>query len=865
MIFSCCDRLRRNAVEAHPTLNAIDYLEVLHQDAPPGMAPQRTLLVHCLKPVPALTRDNVRITGGERIRRIGILWAARANAVPATLAPLAQRNFLAAMPGSNRILAVRTDSDGDFSTYHLALVRAAGDELPPDNFDPQLSDIAFSFKVECPSDFDCKPVSECAEPARPLPEINYLAKDFGSFRRLLLDRLTQLMPAWRERNAADLGITLAEMIAYVGDHLSYQQDAVATEAYLGTARRRVSLRRHALLVDYPMHDGCNARTWVHAAVSLPLVQLTQGTTQFLTRCEGAPRVIAPGTRALDEAMQRSPEVFAPLHDAALRNAHNAIDFYAWGDGRCCLPRGATRATLHGHFPELHPSDPPGTANRRSGDVLLFEEVKGPLTGEAEDADPRHRHVVRLTRVRHSANGAPLADPLTGEQITEIEWSQEDALPFALCISAQIEGPDGQTIDVPAVSLARGNMVLADHGRAVTNEDLGRVPPARIRRIRPHQGDRCQPDKPDLIAARYRPRLGSFPVTQAATVRLEDGVSAQEPRAFDSWGAAASAFAWRIADVMPAVRLLDNSGLAWEPQRNLLASAPNARDFVVEVEDDGRASIRFGDDQHGQRPNEGIAFTASYRIGNGTAGNIGADAIFHVVTVENGIDAVRNPLPGAGGMEPEDAESVRRRAPEAFRIQERAVTPADYAAVTERRRGVQRAAATLRWTGSWHTVFLTVDREGGEPLTPAIESELTRHVDRYRMAGHDLEFDDPQFVSLQIGLRVCVKPDYFRGHVHAALIQALGSRTLPGGQRGVFHPDNLSFGQTIHLSRIYAAARAVPGIESLDVIKFQRQGQDDNQYLAAGHIALGRLEIPRLANNPNFPEHGVLEVSLFGGK
>ena len=61
-------------------------------------------------------------------------------------------------------------------------------------------------------------------------------------------------------------VTLVELLAYVADHLSYYQDAVATEAYLGTARQRMSVRRHARLVDYPMHDGCNARTWVHVEV-----------------------------------------------------------------------------------------------------------------------------------------------------------------------------------------------------------------------------------------------------------------------------------------------------------------------------------------------------------------------------------------------------------------------------------------------------------------------------------------------------------------------------------------------------------------------------------------------------------------------
>ena len=70
------------------------------------------------------------------------------------------------------------------------------------------------------------------------------------------------MPDWRERNQADLGVTLVELLAYVGDQLSYFQDSVATEAYLGTARRRTSVRRHARLVDYFMHDGANARAWL---------------------------------------------------------------------------------------------------------------------------------------------------------------------------------------------------------------------------------------------------------------------------------------------------------------------------------------------------------------------------------------------------------------------------------------------------------------------------------------------------------------------------------------------------------------------------------------------------------------------------
>jgi hypothetical protein len=194
-----------------------------------------------------------------------------------------------------------------------------------------------------------------------------------------------------------------------------------------------------------------------------------------------------------------------------------------------------------------------------------------------------------------------------------------------------------------------------------------------------------------------------------------------------------------------------------------------------------------------------------------------------------------------------------------------VTPADYEAVTMRDPAVQRAAGTLRWTGSWHTVFLTVDRYDGRLIDPTLEAALTAHVDRYRMAGHDLEFDDPRFVSLEVELFVCVAADHFRSDVKGRLLEVLSDRDLPDGRRGLFHPDRFSFGQPVYLSPILAAARDVPGVASAEVVVFQRQGIPASRFVDEGRLELGRLEIGRLANDPNFPEHGVLRVELGGGK
>jgi hypothetical protein len=871
MTYFCCDRFRRNAIDRHATLNGIDWLEVgdlvraeldaaeqLRYDSLPPrqrrqLLWQRRLAVHFINPltpqhVTGLGAENLRITGGERVR----------DPAAAVLGI-----------GPDRV-TLRASEAGDFSRYRLAIVRSALDPRPPPGFDPILSAIEFSFKVDCESEFDCRAELACPPPATESPDIDYLAKDYESFRRLLLDRLALRVPGWRSRNTADLGVTLVELLAHVGDHLSYQQDAIATEAYLETARRRVSVRRHALLVDYAMHDGCNARAWAQVEVAADLV-IPPETLRFCTRvAQIGQRRLVPGSREEQQAIDAGATFFAPLAASLEPNApvvplalyrdHARLRFYTWGDQRCCLARGATAATLRGHWPQL-----------AAGTPLVFEEVIGPRTGLPADADPRHRHAIRLTRVVFYEDGQPLVDPLDDTPITQIEWAAADALPFALCISSVTD--DGAAI--ADASVARGNIVLVDHGRAVHEPQT----PTQVRHWlvpAPHLyvaaagGDPCARPDPQPVPVRFRPDLAQLPLTREGTVTriLQTPAGAvQERLRFDPDAPAAAAFAFEPAQARGAIGLvgtLDGDTTHWRPARDLLSAGADPL-FVVESEHDGATRLRFGDGVHGRRPATDTRFVAHYRCGNGAAGNIGADALWHVITAEAGVTGVRNPLPARGGREPESAAEVRRRAPQAFRSQQRAVTPADYETIVLRHAGVQRAAATIRDTGSWKTVFLTVDRTGGAPIDPAFEASVLAHVEPYRMAGYDLEVDGPRYVSLEIELFVCVQPEHFRSDVKARLLEVLSNRTLADGRLGLFHPDRFSFGQTVHLSPILAAARDVAGVASVSATRFQRQGQPESRFLRDNRMPLARLEIARLDNDPNFPERGVLRIGLGAGK
>jgi hypothetical protein len=603
-----------------------------------------------------------------------------------------------------------------------------------------------------------------------------------------------------------------------------------------------------------MHDGCNARVWAQVQAAAEGVTLPAG-TRLLTRVPRLDDAVLDAA-GYERALVSRPVIFETMHEAVLYASLNELDFYAWGEDECCLPRGATRATLDGEL-----------VNLKKGDVLVFKEAVGPLTGEEEDADLRHRHAVRLTRVRFSAD--PLftdpADPDSPRPVTEIEWSAEDALPFPLCISSVREEDEEP---LARVSVALGNIVLADHGLTVEEEELPAVPRADKRLTPAGEApcERCGGQTSGPVAhARYRPRLSKSPLTMAAGIVVETGEGASNRLKFDSSASASAAFSWEMRQVLPEITKLQQGAEPWEVRRDLLSSDEFAPDFVAEVEEDGYATLRFGDDEYGLRPSAGDIFKATYRVGNGTAGNIGADALAHAVTNVAGVVKVGNPLPAAGGVEPESIEHVRRSAPFAFRTQERAVTPEDYAAVAERHPEVQRAAATMRWTGSWRTVFLTVDRAGGLPVTEEFEIEMLRHLERYRMAGHDVEVDAPRFVPLELVIHVCVEPGYFRSNVERALLEVFGSGTRPDGRRGFFHPDNFTFGQSVRLSPVVAAAQAVEGVRFVRVLTFQRLGADTPAFIDAGLLDIGRLEIARLDNDPNFPERGALKFELEGGR
>jgi hypothetical protein len=82
----------------------------------------------------------------------------------------------------------------------------------------------------------------------------------------MYDLIPSKLPQWKDfKNEADFGNVLLELFAQMGDILSYYQDRVANESFLGTARTRRSVIEHLRLIGYRL------ATAVPAAASLRVV------------------------------------------------------------------------------------------------------------------------------------------------------------------------------------------------------------------------------------------------------------------------------------------------------------------------------------------------------------------------------------------------------------------------------------------------------------------------------------------------------------------------------------------------------------------------------------------------------------------
>jgi hypothetical protein len=618
------------------------------------------------------------------------------------------------------------------------------------------------------------------------PSIDYMAKDYESFRQLMLDRLSATLPGWQERHAPDLGIALVETLAYVADYLSYYQDAVATEAYLGTARQRISVRRHARLLDYVLHEGCNARAWVHCSVSKDM-QLKPRDVMFV---------------AVGDRLRAELPLYTEEHLKALPEASYEI-FQSVGCEPVELHSGLNEMPIVGKLKEGDTTAEitlMSVVAPRQGSVLILRGVKDKNPRTTQESSTAYHHAVLLTECIPVAGKSPSTRSIT--------WHSDDAIPARMA-------------DFNDRYTALGNIILVDHGRSLPDGDPKLV----------LQGSRAGPLSWRGLTHRVLQRTAAESATAMVT---------QNPR-----------------EALPEIKLRI-AGEDWAVKADLLESLPTDHHFCIEVDDDGRAWIRFGEAGTGELPDKREAIEAGYRIGNGEAGNVPAGTIRRVILRDSVkqtkatevIDVtkvtVTNPISATGGIKPESAATARLLAPGDMRVhQHRAISAEDYAEFARGVSGVANAAATILQEGARRVVRVAVDPKGwrvrDEPARwVALKQRVLQRLEPVRRINHDVVVAAPTDVELEVHLRVTVLPSY----VAETIIKQAKLELLSKDEKSFFHEDNLTFGQSIHWSQIASRLHAIPGVANVERIKFARKdGFPPNGLAAASDkIEIGPYEI-----------------------
>jgi hypothetical protein len=556
---------------------------------------------------------------------------------------------------------------------------------------------------------------DCERGAVPLIEIDYLAKDYTSFRQTFFDVLSQRVPAWTERHAADELVATAEVLAYSADYLSAYQDAVAMEAYLTTARLRTSVRRHARFLDYRLLEGCASRVLLAFEVNRDdPVDIAAG--MHVTGTVDDPSY--PGPYISARFVPPNAQIFETLESARLYFALNRIEIQADADRAIqVLPAGSTRAILRGTFPML-----------RSGMLLILEQDAG-----------GHRHAVRLSR-----------DPLlvaigANETGTLITWYDADATPCDLIVAAR-DGNGRQRSDITVVC---GNVVPAQQGTPVTDEFFTFLPETTPNP--PLQAGNLLCAVPyDAEAAHALPATALFELDPAQALPQIVLHGRERGSGYDD---------------------------IWQARNDLLDSSAFARHFVAEIENDRTVKIRFGDDVHGRRPVSGTQFHPEYRIGAGVGPDVGADVLGSIILddttgLDERITRVSNPLPARGGVLPEDLESARRDAPAAFRLQQRCVIPEDFVAAVRSDPRVADAITARWWSGSRVVTFVYVQACERTENMDGLLAQLTRSLLLLTVAGEVPALRAPTYVPIFLRMLITTDPSRAKGSVVKAVTAAL---------------------------------------------------------------------------------------------
>jgi hypothetical protein len=811
------EKLKDRALELkqHAELNGIDFLIVTLENSPIPSKAFLELHFYNSNELANISSENpdmlpiiLPITGGD-----SILAAKNPNQVKVTEV---QPNL------AESILTLVVSPIGDYSVYEL--------KISYQNIDPHpiFSKINFKFRPGC-FNLDCKP-DLISIPPDPDPVIDYLAKDYDSFKHTMITSMMHKVPGWTSTSEADLDQVILELFSAAADELSDYQDRVMNEAYLYTCKKRLTLARHARLMNYFIHQGNQAQTVLALNVNqeIELSKLfevwTNGIDGWTEDMPPKKTIVKTPTSIIFSSNDYSRSEYIRPH---FYREFNKFKLYTWSGSIAGLKTSSKSAdlamkTLSG---ATMPLSEVRTLQKIIDDghithLLIQATSLNDLDEKAQDLKAKRQLVtLRAGPPPYSQNKSlAMIDPLTNETLLRVWW--EEGLNFNICPG------DSYLFHGNVLPIYQGEMtrsVFKEHGMKL-NENQGdsyyeRGPLGTI----------CRISEP--VLNKETKVGGEVPTTSTIRVSVTLGVEQQE----------------------------------WIETPDLIHSTDSDSHYTIETDEAGLSTVRFGNGINGKKLSENAEVVCTYLKGIGSAGNVGADTLLyfnHLVFPEIEHNCW-NPFDVNNGRNMERSESIIRRVPEAYKSrQRRAITLQDYVDRVEEVPGVSKASAEYQWTGSWRTVRISVDPKAGFELEENLRNQIIRHLNAIKLLGEDFEIRKAHYIPLEIEVTFCVNEQYWVEDLRYIVEQEFSTRYTMEDKPAFFNPDLWTFGQNLHSSQIIGRLESISGIDHVVEIKMKRKGEG---FQLENFIEIGMNEILRVANDHDHPEWGFVHFTLKGGR
>ncbi len=789
---------------------------------------------------------------------------------------------------------------GDYSTYTL--------RVDYQNMDPVFNEINFKFRPGC-FNTDCAPDWKSAPEPKIDPAIDYLTKDYDSFKHTMIAAMIERVPGWQPSSEADLDQVLLELFSAAADELSDYQDRVMNEAYLSTAKKRVSLARHARLMDYHIHQGNQASTWI-------ALKVADGGAFDLSK---------------DFSVWAGDDMSAPSSAVFINRSEKQLIFSMGLEFQNDLDSGSFTNNLRSKFESY--------GIMFSLNVSVSIEVTGSEWLVSDDT-------MKTYAVRKEGNQLKVYTPhilyTLLNQMGLYTWG--DSIP-SLAVgdtTADLKLTDGTNAITDKASaikvqdLIRSGQIryllIQENLNPVTAERPGRNPGKRqllrllpgeqgaeakydpltetvtgdpltsqwFVRVRWEEKDKlksnycftidCHNGKVEDVSLFYGNLVEVYQGRPVTTVFKEPTPATNENEFYyertERLGTICKLPQGPLAykDSPPGGEDPPESTLKvdvitpgsgseeWHERISLIHSDENDNHFIVETDEMGESLIRFGNGAslftsalNGKRLPDGAEVHCYYQVGSGPDGNIGADKLVNFD--RNAFPEIVecwNPFDVTSGRAPEPVAEIIRRVPEAYRFRQlRAVTLKDYADRAKELPGVSNATARYAWIGSWRTVQITIDPAGTTILDEKLRKEIESYLDAVRLIGEDLEIRPPRFVPLEIHVLLCIHPDYWPKDIRYILEQEFSDSFTKSGDIAFFHPDRWTFGQELRASQIIGRIQSIEGIDHVIAVNMKRWNEATPSTEAI--IELRHNEIIQVKNDPDHMEKGFIDFDIWGGR